>query len=130
MNHLNKARAAIHAAQQGSTTTNDISGMADDIADEITLELIKALEDALPDDMRKKEAEKRKAVAEKYGQIVADALAGKALNELYQRVTGNKPDDDPATNASYVGAPDPKEYFGTRKWSDDDRAPDPEKYFK
>ena len=51
----------------------------------------KALADSLTANARAAEADKRKVVAEKLGQTVADALTGNALDEAHAKLVGSAP---------------------------------------
>ncbi|TKR55708.1 hypothetical protein D7I39_10070 [Allopusillimonas ginsengisoli] len=130
----NKQRGTLCTANQSAQSSGESTSLSDlrelsDLTGDIVRAAGKAVENLLPDDAKADIAMKRKAVAEKYGQIVADDLTGKALDELYQTVAGSKSADEPATNSQQVGVPDPKIYFNGHQFEDTDRAPDPAKYF-
>lgn len=72
----------------------------------------KTLSDTLTANQKAEEADKRKVVAEKFGEVIANSLSGDALNEAYKQcgdaatVAANS-----AQNQADTGAPDPATYF-------------------
>ncbi len=132
-NHRDKARSLIAAAQRTSSNP-EMRELADSISTELSRKLAEVVaEGLLPAEERTALAEKRKAVAERFGDVVAKALPRAALDELHKQISGT---GEPVTNANQqTGVPDPEEYFGTRvvtrttPWSDDGRAPDPAAHF-
>lgn len=127
MNYLSKAKTHIQTAQRSNTMTKDeIQGLASDIAREVSRQVGYVLEQRLTDTQRAEIQEKRGAVAERYGEVVADNLTGVALDSLYQQV---KAPESPATNGNQrFGIPDPEEYFGAAE-KVGSRAPEPGGYF-
>lgn len=76
----------------------------------------KELADALTANQKAEEEEKRKAVAEKLGDVVANALSGDALTEAYRQLGKAVPLAANSGDATAeTGAPDPAEYFGGAK---------------
>lgn len=71
------------------------------------------LAEQLTANVRAEEAEKRKAVAAKFGEDVAKGLAGNALDSLYKQCGETTSIGGENLNAnSDEGAPEPAEYFG------------------
>uniref|UniRef100_UPI00189BCA76 hypothetical protein n=2 Tax=Enterobacterales TaxID=91347 RepID=UPI00189BCA76 len=76
----------------------------------------KKLEESLTANQRAEEAEMRKAVAEKYGEVVANSLQGQALIDMHKQIgdaaslAGNS-----GAQQEQTGAPDPAAYFGGAK---------------
>jgi hypothetical protein len=85
-------------------THEQIQGMAQEIGRNVR----QAVNQSLIDSASKQDAEKREVVRERYGAVVANGLAGKALDTLYRKITAGAP----TTNAQEAGAPDPATYFG------------------
>lgn len=71
-----------------------------------------ALSASLTANQKAEETDKRKVVAEKFGEVIANSLSGDALNEAYKQcgeaatVAANS-----AQNQADTGAPDPATYF-------------------
>lgn len=86
------------------STREQIQGMAEEIGRTVR----QAVNQSLIDSASKRDAEKREVVRERYGAVVANSLAGEALDTLYRKITAGAP----TTNAQDVGAPDPTTYFG------------------
>lgn len=75
-----------------------------------------ALSDTLTANQKAEEAEKRKAVAAKHGDVVANALSGDALDAMYKALGEPAPlGTNSGNDQSDVGAPDPATYFGGAK---------------
>lgn len=76
----------------------------------------KSLSEAVTANARAEEAEKRKAVAAKHGEVVANALSGEALDAMFKALGDATPlgDGKVQTNAE-EGAPEPAAYFGGAK---------------
>ncbi|HCZ8414440.1 TPA: hypothetical protein O4D67_000009 [Proteus mirabilis] len=74
------------------------------------------LKETLTANQRAEEAEMRKAVAEKYGEVVANSLQGQALIDMHKQIgdaaslAGNS-----GAQQEQTGAPDPAAYFGGAK---------------
>lgn len=72
----------------------------------------KKLEESLTANQRAEEAEMRKEVAAKYGEVVANSLQGQALIDMHKQLgeaaslAGNS-----VAQQEQVGAPNPAEYF-------------------
>ena len=96
--------ATLHAATTTRSTHEQIQGMAQEIGRTVR----QAVNQSLIDSASKKDAEKREVVRERYGAVVANSLAGEALDTLYRKITAGAP----TTNGQDVGAPDPATYFG------------------
>ncbi|MCI2809382.1 hypothetical protein [Eoetvoesiella caeni] len=72
-----------------------------------------ALSDSLTANARAEEVEKRKAVAEKHGEVVANALSGDALEAMYKSLGTAAPlAGNSGQEQAETGAPDPATYFG------------------
>lgn len=72
-----------------------------------------ALADSLTANARAEEADKRKAVAEKFGEVIANGLQGDALDEMFKTLGTAAPIGTNAANEQTdTGAPDPVAYFG------------------
>lgn len=76
----------------------------------------KALSDVLTASQKADEAEKRKAVAAKHGDVVANALSGEALDTMYKAIGDATPlAGNSGSQSVESGAPDPEDYFGGAK---------------
>lgn len=76
----------------------------------------KSLSDTLTANARAEEADKRKAVAAKHGDVVANALSGEALDAMYKSLDEAAPlAGNQGTKAAETGAPDPEAHFGGGK---------------
>lgn len=75
----------------------------------------KVLSDALTANQLAAEADKRKVVAEKLGEVVANALSGEALEEAFQKVGSAAPlSGAPAVNSDTDNSvPDPAKHFAS-----------------
>lgn len=74
----------------------------------------KSIQEALTANQRAEESTKRQAIAKVHGEVVANALAGEALEAMYKGLGTSRglpqgSDTDLKTNS---GAPNPDEYFG------------------
>ncbi|KAA0910677.1 hypothetical protein [Pusillimonas sp. ANT_WB101] len=73
----------------------------------------KALSESLTANQKAEEAEKRKAVAAKHGDVVANALSGDALDVMFKSLGEAAPlGTNAAQDSAEDGAPDPATYFG------------------
>ncbi len=76
----------------------------------------KSLSDTLTANTKAEEAEKRKAVAAKHGEVVANALSGEALDAMFKGLGEAAPlGTNAAAESVETGAPDPVAYFGGAK---------------
>lgn len=74
------------------------------------------LVDTLTANQKAEEADKRKAVAEKHGEVVANALTGDALDAMYKSLGTAAPlAGNCGQEQAETGAPDPVAYFGGAK---------------
>ncbi len=75
-----------------------------------------ALSDSLTANQKAEEADKRKVVAEKHGEVVANALSGEALDAMYKSLGEPAPlGTNSGQPQAEAGAPDPATYFGGAK---------------
>jgi len=75
-----------------------------------------ALSDTLTANQKAEEADKRKAVAEKHGEVVANALSGEALDAMYKSLGEPAPlGTNSGQSQAETDAPDPATYFGGAK---------------
>jgi hypothetical protein len=107
--------------QERADIVKDLSASFKEILTPVvnTLDTLKASHEKLSSDLtansRAAETEKRAAVEKQYGKVVADALTGNALDEMFKSLGKTEPlsvngalsGDKPAT-----GAPDPATYKG------------------
>lgn len=76
----------------------------------------KELADTLTANQKAEEEEKRKAVAETHGEVIANALSGEALDAMYKSLGSAAPlAGNSGRQQEEVGAPDPDSYFGGAK---------------
>lgn len=76
----------------------------------------KTLSDTLTANSRAEEATKRAEVAKVHGEIVANALAGEALDAMFKSLGTSAPlAGNSAGTQAETGAPDFKSYFGEAK---------------
>lgn len=141
MNHPNKVMHLIAQAQRANLTpstgtpphSNDsltlTANEREEIARGVANAVNRAVEEVLPDNLKAEVTKKRQAVADKYGQVIANALAGNALDAMYENITGGKgAGAEAVANSGQYQAPDLADYFAGNKWAETDLAPDPATY--
>jgi len=128
-----QARPAVNTEGDMPITPEERADLTKDIASAVVTQVneaikplsdglaaLKANQDALTESLtanaKAEEADKRKAVAAKHGDVVANALSGEALDTMFKSLGEAAP---LGTNASAAkvetGAPDPATHFGDAK---------------
>lgn len=75
----------------------------------------KSIQEALTANQRAEESTKRQAIAKVHGEVVANALAGEALEAMYKGLGTSRglPQGSDTDLKANSGAPNPDEYFGS-----------------